>query len=601
MIKYLKLFLYLLIIFVYIYSTAFAETLNITSTSNITATDNLIIDSNLSSPNNTAITPTSDVSTQPSENISEFEITKLELIKYSNGLQQVSAITANEELKVSQNIRVRFTLNNNFNESNIPFVYLNNNLISNDKSIFEVTTSNVFEIVLNDFLIKQKSNIIRFEKITGINEFLFSYDSIPPSLNIINPLPDEITVSKPDILIEGATDFESKVFISNLPIDVDTFGNFRKTYKLNTGKNIFTIESIDQCGNKTSVLKIINYEPQYPILTFISPTPNSWIKPNEPFLFELSVEDEQKDILDDAQPFITVDNNNINNIDLINYDPVLKKINGIYTPYNIESNSLLNFTVSIADKMGHIGKTNIILNIDNTAPKLSYLSFDSKTKAVEKYSRQNQRMFYNESLIHNFYVYIEDGDSGIDIENSSFYLKNERDEEITLNITIKDNDENNTSSLLELNSMEDLCYGIYKLYAILRDNAGNISPPSTNYTIIIGKNTLDSIISSAVSQFEITRALNYPNPCSSSGTNISFYSTVSPVDINVSIYSLSGQLIRNIDLGLTASAPDGFISTFWNLTDNWGKTVPNGVYIYRISATDNQITKFLKGKIGVLK
>jgi len=85
-------------------------------------------------------------------------------------------------------------------------------------------------------------------------------------------------------------------------------------------------------------------------------------------------------------------------------------------------------------------------------------------------------------------------------------------------------------------------------------------------------------------EFQIADVMNYPNPFSDS-TYICYNVYGSVKKVQIRIFTLSGQLIRNIGSQHPAS---GFNSIIWNGEDQDGDRVANGVYIYEIRAEDEE-------------
>lgn len=85
---------------------------------------------------------------------------------------------------------------------------------------------------------------------------------------------------------------------------------------------------------------------------------------------------------------------------------------------------------------------------------------------------------------------------------------------------------------------------------------------------------------------------SWPNP---SGKNAHIvYELPRGGAVVLNIYDVSGRLVRNLEAGFRNS---GTNKVLWNLKDNRGRDVPNGVYIYRLSTGDCMLT----GKLAVLK
>ena len=67
---------------------------------------------------------------------------------------------------------------------------------------------------------------------------------------------------------------------------------------------------------------------------------------------------------------------------------------------------------------------------------------------------------------------------------------------------------------------------------------------------------------------------------------------ISPIEVK--IYSILGQEISTLHSGILES---GYHSMVWNGTDQFGKSVGSGVYIYRIVSGNRALT----GKMMLLK
>lgn len=81
---------------------------------------------------------------------------------------------------------------------------------------------------------------------------------------------------------------------------------------------------------------------------------------------------------------------------------------------------------------------------------------------------------------------------------------------------------------------------------------------------------------------------NYPNPFNPITTLE--YAIPEPVQVNISVFDLRGQVVRTlVNQSLTA----GYWSVQWNGTDNYGRSVSSGIYLYRINAGSFTATKKL--------
>ena len=79
---------------------------------------------------------------------------------------------------------------------------------------------------------------------------------------------------------------------------------------------------------------------------------------------------------------------------------------------------------------------------------------------------------------------------------------------------------------------------------------------------------------------------NYPNPFNPT-TKISYDLPEASV-VTLSIYDLMGREIRTM---INSEQTAGFKNIQWNATDNLGKSVPAGMYIYTIQAGEFRQTR----------
>ncbi|MCH8012222.1 MAG: DNRLRE domain-containing protein [Candidatus Marinimicrobia bacterium] len=74
---------------------------------------------------------------------------------------------------------------------------------------------------------------------------------------------------------------------------------------------------------------------------------------------------------------------------------------------------------------------------------------------------------------------------------------------------------------------------------------------------------------------------NYPNPFNPVTTIA--YDIPEAADVRIDIYDILGQKVRTLVNSMHEAA---FHKVVWNSRDDYGKSVPSGMYIYRITATD---------------
>ena len=131
--------------------------------------------------------------------------------------------------------------------------------------------------------------------------------------------------------------------------------------------------------------------------------------------------------------------------------------------------------------------------------------------------------------------------------------------------------------------------GIYQLIVQAQDRIGNASG-NIDYKI-----SFEVITASAISY-----VLNYPNPFTTSTQFVfTLTGTQVPDDVRISIYTVSGRLIKEIRKEELGPLRIGHNRTEyrWDGTDQFGDKLANGVYLYRVSAMingeelDNHYTK----------
>lgn len=89
---------------------------------------------------------------------------------------------------------------------------------------------------------------------------------------------------------------------------------------------------------------------------------------------------------------------------------------------------------------------------------------------------------------------------------------------------------------------------------------------------------------------------NYPNPFNFE-TEINYqigYSTPKAIDLNLSIYNIQGELVREL---ISSPQESGYYKVRWDGKDQYGNESPSGVYFYKMKAGGfTQIRKAIKIK-----
>jgi hypothetical protein len=86
------------------------------------------------------------------------------------------------------------------------------------------------------------------------------YDNQPPSLNMINPSEDKISVDSADFDISGKSDKGVSVSVNGKLALVDDEGKFKLRVQLNAGKNTLEIIIRNQAGNEVKKSIEITYD-----------------------------------------------------------------------------------------------------------------------------------------------------------------------------------------------------------------------------------------------------------------------------------------------------------------------------------------------------
>lgn len=82
-------------------------------------------------------------------------------------------------------------------------------------------------------------------------------------------------------------------------------------------------------------------------------------------------------------------------------------------------------------------------------------------------------------------------------------------------------------------------------------------------------------------RLSIDRVLAYPSPADRRGTSLTYVLSQNVEEVVVEIYHVGGDRVRVYD---DAPISEGYNERFWDLRNNDGKEVPNGLYYFRVVA-----------------
>ena len=93
---------------------------------------------------------------------------------------------------------------------------------------------------------------------------------------------------------------------------------------------------------------------------------------------------------------------------------------------------------------------------------------------------------------------------------------------------------------------------------------------------------------------------NIPNPARSSTSFTFQHNQLSPLDVEIKIYTVSGRLIQTIS---SPGYPDRFVQIPWDCRDRDGAKIANGTYLYKVLArtVDGRFTSEALGKMSVVR
>jgi hypothetical protein len=116
------------------------------------------------------------------------------------------------------------------------------------------------------------------------------------------------------------------------------------------------------------------------------------------------------------------------------------------------------------------------------------------------------------------------------------------------------------------------------LYESIRGKRGDAD-------LVAAKELLARLV--GLTHFEVTQSRlmqSYPNPCNPE-TWIP-YDLADPGDVTIKIYSLSGGLVRTLDLGYREMGrySDKSRAAYWDGTNESGERVSSGIYFYAINS-----------------
>lgn len=535
-------------------------------------------------------------------------------------------------------------------------------LIENREPIFEfslksmgqnlimfVTSSENNNRIANAYVVSNSGNVIKKISFSSFGPFLSALilDQTPPEITLSENY-DNREYENEKLTVSGKINepiSQLKIKGKNIYPIQDTFTT---TLSLEVGENLIPIEAWDTKGNFSQKNLHVSCWPQKPMLTCLSPSPETWVKADSAIYAEWAVTDFQNDVVAQTPAEIYIDNQSAEAFAI--FDKEENKIKGFITiPDNLSEGKHMIKT-KIQDKEQNTGELSYLINIDKQPPQLN-----------------TNKIFINQS--QNIILPAIDLQSGLDLrtcqlkikgaqlKNNEAQLKLQKDGSLTLaqNLLLKEATYEAQLSLSDKAGNPLTCQSLevvvdYTAPTIVRYNPQNnlqTEKPEIIFEGIISEPYLANAQFTINSQQKIplqlqkTQYFSQPVPLfkeeniieisatdyagnttsqivniKSSGIKTSaanadnFYYGPSPFNpsknevcyfkfdlasntmVKMLIYSLDGELIRKTEENLS-----GFASIFWDGKDHNSQIMDNGVYQYYIIA--GSLKK--KGKIILLK
>ncbi len=116
----------------------------------------------------------------------------------------------------------------------------------------------------------------------------------------------------------------------------------------------------------------------------------------------------------------------------------------------------------------------------------------------------------------------------------------------------------------------------------------------------ISNTKVDTLIDFTVSnELEAKDIYNYPNPASSE-TYFTFRLAMVPEALDIKIYTVAGRLIKTLEFQ-SYDLRNGINKKYWDLRDQDGDEIANGVYLYKIILKDKDKVEYYTQKLAIVK
>jgi hypothetical protein len=138
-------------------------------------------------------------------------------------------------------------------------------------------------------------------------------------------------------------------------------------------------------------------------------------------------------------------------------------------------------------------------------------------------------------------------------------------------------------------------------YTLSNLSIGNHSIKVRGWDVYNNSSATEAYFTVASSEeLSIQQLYNFPNPVSTSTTFTFLQNQLTPIDVQIKIYTVAGRLIHTIN---RYALGDRFVKIDWNRRDSDGDEVGNGIYFYKVFAKtiDGKYSSTAIGKMAIVR
>jgi hypothetical protein len=463
---------------------------------------------------------------------------------------------------------------------------------------------NAVKLTANDEFNNQSSRTIYLTK-----------DLDTPPINILSPNPGE-RLDERDITLQGQTDTDvDEVSINGRSIGVDDEGGFTFVTTLDTGQQNFDVRLQDSVGNKNDTTVTFYYAPYGKIYITDVQTVPEVIRGQDsvPVAVEVINKGKTRVDLTDAGNYLRAYEDPDAGETVTEW-----RIRPQNNPSVIDAGSrqVMNHRVDVPDS-GTISTVYLKKSVRGSAVGTSETTRDTAMIGWPVRSKMNLKATITKSPTE---LQRKEGNGRVQI-----MVKNKDDRKVKLkgsSITLVSADEGG-SVTADYNVAkpaidEPLASGdtLVALYGLKATKDAPLGPTTLDATFVGTEQASEADVSVSTASGDAAGFLvispapmvevekNYPNPADPREHPVKIqYELGQPADVDLNIYTLSGELVKSFDIPAgQKGARTGENTLEWFGRNDMGRTVASGGYIYRLQAQTNSGEEVIDtGKIAILK